>query len=410
MGKAVCRICGYEGHWLGDHMVDEHELSLGAYLKAYPGAATASERLVALWEDRSKDAERAHPAATESLKITFCGIPVPVNPDVPMDACFPLPTAFRVPAHGDLKEDIWHAVVAMVRGRSLYIHGPPGCGKDALFHGWSYMTRAPADIYNIDPDADLRPWFFSHEITQEGTVWQEGKLLQQLRDGYVSPTSGRRIPYLILITDFDRATKAQVETLRLVLDSIQGRIKGPNGITYRVLPGTQIVVTANTAGGGDPRGRCISANIIDASIMDRFGDMGARAFEFHPMAWEDEGLIVREKFPLLVERCNDVFEQVGKATTALRKAVADERLYAEFTHRSLCAWLGHTEDIIRVTGAVPQNILKEALRAVVDKFGDTHTRQEAMGIIDPFIQGGVVEVGDTSHIQKEKLSELMDAL
>ena len=410
MSKAVCRLCGYETHWLGDHLVDEHELSVDTYLKAYPGASTASDELLAMWNKHGGKVKRAHPPRDEQLRMLFCGVSVPVNHDVPADACFPLPTAFRVPSHGNLKMDVWHSTVALCSGRSVYIHGPPGCGKDALAHGWSYLTRTPAEIYNIDPDADLRPWFFSHEITKEGTVWMEGELLMQLRDGYVSPLSGRRVPYLILITDFDRATKAQVETMRLVLDSIQGRIKGPNGVTYNVLPGTQIVVTANTAGGGDPRGRCISANIIDASIMDRFGDMGARAFEFHPMEWEDEGSIVKQKFPLLMERCPGVFAQVGNATTAIRKAVANEQIYAEFTHRSLCAWLGHAEDIIRVTGMVPQDILKTSLRAVIDKFSDPQTRQEAQGIIDAHIQGGVVEVGDTSHIQQGDLDDLLENL
>jgi len=410
MEQVVCQICGYQAHWLGDHLVDNHEMSIETYQKAYPEGAVASPLLLQTAHQESKGLVRRHPPKETDLTTIFCGVVVPVNPDVPEVDCLPLPRAFKVPSHGNLKTDIWHAVVALSMGRSLYIHGLPGCGKDALFHGWSFHTRTPADIYNIDPDADLRPWFFSHEITKEGTVWAEGKLLKQLRDGYISPTSGRRIPYLILITDFDRANKAQIETLRLVLDSIKGRIKGPDGTTYTVLPGTKIVVTANTAGGGDARGRCISANVIDASIMDRFGDMGARAFEFHPMSWDDEGAIVREKFPLLLERCPSVFEQVGKATEAIRVAIMDEKLYAEFTHRSVCAWLGHAEDIVRVTNVVPAKLLRLSVRAVLDKFGDAQTRLEATGIMDPFISGGLMETGDTSHIQAQNLADFLGSL
>jgi hypothetical protein len=208
-------------------------------------------------------------------------------------------------------------------------------------------------------------------------------MLKALRDGYTT-TTGRKIPQLILITDFDRASKDQAESMRLVMDSISGRVKGPNGSMYPVLRGTQIVVTANTAGGGDSRGRMTSANVIDGSILDRF----ERAFEFHWMDWRDEGTIVREKYPLLLGKAPEVFDQVGRATEALRKAIHDESLYAEFSHRAVCAWLGHAEDIIAVEPVAPKNLLRRAFRVVADKMPDPETRTEAVRIIDPHLKGG----------------------
>ena len=385
--KPACRECGTRDHWLGEHIVEVHGISLPAYLAKYPGAPLASEDaqndLTRMVGDLRK--KLSEPPKVGALSIDFAGVRARVNPDVPEEACLRLPDAYRIPQYGELAKDVREAAVSLSRGRSMYVWGLPGTGKDALFHAFSWMTRNPGLIFQVEPSADIRSWFFSHEFNKDGTYWAEGELLKALRDGYLT-TSGRRIPYIILITDFDRATKEQAESLRLVLDSIEGRVKGPAGVTYKVFPGTQIVVTANTAGSGDARGRCISANVIDASILDRFG----RAYEFHWMDWRDEEVIVREKFPLLVERCPAVFNQVGKACEALRIAIRADELYAEFSHRALCAWLGHAEDIVAVEDKVPGDLVKRAFRAVLDKMPDAETRDAALRLADPHISGGAL--------------------
>jgi len=381
-----CRICGHEDYYLGDHLAEAHDMSIDEYLKAYPGAPTVAQELLDVFDsEREKNVRRSHPPTESDLRIEIRGFPVPVNADVPARSCLPLPDVYRFPEHGDLAIDIIEVMIGMFRGRSVYIHGMPGTGKDALVHALCALTRRPSIIKQVQPAADIQAWFYSRSFDKDGTSWEEGELLKALRDGYVSPISGRTIPYLILITDFDRATTAQAESLRLVLDSIAGRVEGPHGVVD-VLPGTQIIVTANTAGGGDTRGRCISANVIDASLLDRF----ERKYEFHWMEWADEGPICKAKFPLLAQRCPDLFDQVGKATASLRDAIGKEQLYAEFSHRAVCAWLGHAEDIIAVTGDVPNNLARRAARAFLDGMPDSETRLQAERLIDPHIRGGVV--------------------
>ena len=44
-----------------------------------------------------------------------------------------------------------------------------------------------------------------------------------------------RVRLIVLLSDFDRATKAQVETLRLILDSISGRVMSPDGRAVPVI-------------------------------------------------------------------------------------------------------------------------------------------------------------------------------
>jgi len=153
-----------------------------------------------------------------------------------------MPDHYRVPLFGALGEDVEHALTALAFRRSLYLWGLPGSGKDALIHAWSAMTRTPAILRQIRPGADIEGWFFSRAFDEKGTYWEEGDVLVALRDGYLSE-SGRQIPYLVLLTDFDRAEKEQAESIRLIADSIQGRVDGPGGKTYPVLPGSIVTAT-----------------------------------------------------------------------------------------------------------------------------------------------------------------------
>ena len=390
-----CQRCGFQAHWLGDHLTEVHGITIKSYLVAFPGAATASRALAQELEGITSNAiQRRPPPNIRELSVNFAGSRCPVNWDVPASDCLSLPECYRVPQHGTLAEDCRDAVLPLVDGGGAYIYGLPGSGKDAFVHAFCALTRTPSEIFQVEPNVDMRAWFFSRSFDKDGTEWEEGKLLTMARDGYTTRT-GRKIPYIILITDFDRATKAQAESLRLIVDTIGGRIKGPRGETYPVFPGTQIVCTANTMGAGDARGRCTSANVIDAAILDRLGPK----FEFHMMDWRDEGIVCQEKFPLLVQRVPGVFPQVGAATAALRAAVAADELYAEFSHRALCEWLRQVDRIIRYTpGVAPTGILKRAARVVINGMPDAETRLEAERLIDPHIQGGAVDQGTTDHI------------
>ena len=377
-----CAICGQpQDKSLAEHISQIHGMDLDTYEASHGRWYDESINRALELELRGA---RAHPN-NNSLRVKFAGVQAAVNSDVPADACLPLPEAYRIPEHGALAADVAEAAIMLARKRSMYIWGMPGSGKDALFHAWSSLTRTPAEIFQMEPGEDVRSWFYALEMGNEGAYWQEGTFLKALRDGYVSPISGRRMPMMILITDFDRAEKEQAEAMRLIMDSISGRVKGPMGVKYPVLPGTQIVVTANSSGGGDSRGRCVSSNPIDASILDRF----QRALEFHWMDWKDEGPVVKEKFPLLLSKAPTLFDQVGNATAAIRTAIEKEELYTEFSHRAVCSWLGHAEDIVDVCGPAPDT-LKRAFRVVADKMPDPETRSAIIQIIDPYLANGSV--------------------
>lgn len=391
--KIPCLECKKEiPDFLAGHLMDAHGLSLPEYLTEHPGAATVSQRLLDAHKAKQRPGPK-HPVGASDLSVTMGPVSFPVNVGVPASACLPMPAHYRIPDHGLLGEDVSQALVALRFRRSLYVHGLPGSGKDALLHAFSAMTRTPGMIRQVRPGADVEGWFFARGFTESGTCWEEGEVLKALRDGYLC-TDGRRIPYLVLFTDFDRADREQAESVRLITDSIQGRVDGPGGRTAPVLPGTIITGTGNTSGGGDERGRMVSANLLDASLMDRW----ERVLLFHWMEWVDEEPVLESKFPILAQAYGQpLWDKFKQITKVLREAIYDDKLAGEFSHRALCAILGHATDILLLSGGKPPNdLFKKAVRVWIDKLPDRENRENAIHMMDPHL--GLLAVGDISHI------------
>lgn len=400
--QIMCRECqGVVEDYLGDHLVEAHQMTGSEYLTKHPGAPTMSKRLA----DRAtaKSPRRENPPSPDKLTVEIGGVMFPVNVNVPAEACLPLPKAYRFPIHGQLAQDIRHTAISVRMKRHGYVHGLPGTGKDAFLHAVSALARIPAVIRSIKPGVNIQHWFYSRSFNRDGTEWERGPLLDALVHGYeVKDDSGnviQRVPYIVCVTDFDRADRAQAEHLRLIMDTTAGRVEGPQGKTEDVLPGTIVWATGNSAGSGDTRGRCISSNVIDASIMDRFD----RVYEFHWMSWKDEEPICKEKFPLLVEKAPWLFGQIGKCTASLRKAILDQKIYAEFSHRAVCTILEHAQDLVTINAGkdVPKDIIVGAARAWLDRLGDPVTKEAAIKAMDAHIPGGMLDNGGGPDIDKD---------
>lgn len=399
--KPVCRICNAsEPHWLGDHLLEVHGLSVESYLAAHPGAHTITAELSKALAAKAPATRVAAPAKP-TLSVKIGGMSFPVHANVPESACLMLPGHYRIPEHGDLASDVQDVLIALKCGRTTWVWGPPGTGKDAVFHAYAAMTRTPSLLFQVVQGADIQAWKYTRSFDHEGTKWEDGDLLKALRDGYVT-ADGERVPYLIVLSDIDRATRQQAEELRQILDSIQGRITGPTGKVDPVLAGTVIVATANSSGGGDESGRCISANPIDASIMDRF----ERKVEFHNMDARDEEPILFAKFPTLVSAHPKAIPAMMKATAAVRDAIAKNEVYCEWTHRTVSAWASATQDLMVTLGSKSggEKIVGRALRMVLDGLPTRDTREAVKRLIDPHITGGAIPEGNTSHINPSGLS------
>lgn len=301
------------------------------------------------------------------------GVEFPWNP-VPMEECLPFPKDYALPTKGKAKEALEKVTVAVKSGRSIWLSGDPGVGKDAYFSWWSAYTRTPGRVFQVIPGQDLQSWRFTRSFTSEGATWEDGELLRYLRDGFNH--RGVTYPYLIVLSDLDRATKSQFEELRTIVDSIQGRVAGAQGRMFPVLPGTLVVATANSTGSGDPSGRCISSNTVDASIMDRF----ERKFILPMMEWEDEKNVLIRKFPRASSYLSEgSWTQVHAITTKIRDAVKSGEIQTAFTHRTLCSWFGDVEDHLTVKSKIAG--FCEHLQTVLDGMPDPETREKVSQII-----------------------------
>ena len=393
MSVPSCMICDHQSHSLIGHLKSAHGLTAGEYLELHPGAPTVSERLLA--EARKGGGRRTPVPAPEGLKVSLMGFEAQVDAGVDPKDILPLPESYAFPTKGKAKAAYERVLMALLGGRSGFIWGMPGTGKDALVHAFSAMTYKPVVMLTFRPGTDLAPWFYSRAIGAEGTSWEYGHLWRALTEG-VKGRDGVYRPALILLSDVDRADSSQVEWFRILTDSISGRILSPTGEMVPILRGTQFVATANSCGSGDSRGRMASAQTMDASVLDRF----VRKFRGEYMDWEDEGKVLLNKYPLLAQLAPWIFftpegkpGELGNATKAIREAVDRGTLYCEFTMRGLDGILQECEDIIRFRHGgktAPSNLLKHGFRAWLDGL-DEDTQLEARRTVDPHVGGGALE-------------------
>lgn len=383
--RVDCQLCEFHSHSLVAHLQTAHSLSVGEYLAQFPGAATISQEALKALSSRSLGVRRAAIPASTSLSVSLMGMELPVDAGMEEKFCKVLPEGYMFPTKGKAKAVFSRALMAIARGRNCFIWGMPGTGKDALVHAFSAYTRKPCAEITFKAGVDISPWFYTRSIDEKGTGWEYGYLWKILTQGVVGRDGVAR-PAIVLMSDVDRADSAQAEWFRVLCDSMGGRILDPHGEMVSLFPGTQFVCTANSCGTGDSRGRMTSASPIDASIMDRLGRKIEAAF----MDWEDEGKVLRGKFPRLAEKSPEMFAQLGNATEALRKAITDQTLYAEFTHRGLVEILSECDDIVHFTkpgSPVPGNLLKRGFKAWLDGL-DSDSRLAAQRLIDPHLVGG----------------------
>lgn len=388
-----CLACGFQAdHWLADHLDAKHG-GLRTYLAAFgASAATMSQAFADAATKSSPPITKRTPVSKNRPPVEFGGVTFAFNEGVPSSECLPMPAHYRCPTRGSLANDMVDIMVSLKAGRSIWVSGPPGTGKDALFSAWSAMTRTPALLFQVVQGQDIQSWRFTRGFDGNGTRWEEGLLLKALRDGY-EREDGTVVPYLIVLSDIDRATRSQMEELRSILDSIQGRIPGPDGRMHNVRKGSIIVATANTTGGGDDRGLCTSSNTVDSSIMDRF----ERAYTLSYMDPEDEAEILSAKYPDLARDWPTVIPIMLKAIQAMRGAAMKGELFFEPSHRVADAWAGAAADWCAIAGCRGMNdgdLLRRSARAVVDKAGNRDIRNAIILHMDPVTPGGAIPSGN----------------
>lgn len=382
-----CKLCNHTSHFLEEHLRKNHELSLSQYQTKHPDAPIASDEVLdhlSGQEALAMSSSRRQPPSLDSLKTKFVGIEMKVHGNVSPDACLAAPWQYKVPEQGDLAADVAEAALMIASGAPAWIHGPPGSGKDAYLQYWSAITRTPALFLQINPNTNLQSWFYRRSFNSDGsTGYEEGKVLRAMRDGYTCD-DGTAVPYAIVFSDFDRADPRQMEAIRACIESTGGRVSGPMGEFYQVLEGTRIFFTANSSGTGDEFGRRITSNPVDSAFMDR-----VCGIQFHWMDWEDEVVILRNKFPVFAEKAEKQLDAVGEITKVIREKVEQEELNIEFSHRALEKWIRHAETIICHSGgrSLPPKLLNRSARVgFLDLLPDRATREQVATLMKAHIK------------------------
>lgn len=400
-----CAICGHQDpHDLIGHIVQTHGISVEKYAERFPEDLYESPMMKSIWDEYTKDVDRT-PVLGGTYSTTFHGFEVEINLDVPVESCANLPPFYVFPQKAEANKQALRIVRYLVEGRSVWIYGVPGIGKDAIVHYLSASIRKPFRFFSIQPEAKIQDWFWSLGFKDGESTWIEGALLKALRDGYRDAT-GKVHPYLILLSDLDRATPAQIERLRTLLDTDEKRVPLPSGEYASILPGTTIVATANTMGEGDETGRIVSARRVDSSILNRF----ECKVQMVSPEWSDLLRIMRRSHENEITQLESygLLGSLQNATTALQKACEDGTLYGEFSlrdlrnvlneFRSLCACMK-----ITTSSPSPTKILFESFDVYLDGLGTKTSRDAARQLIAPHFEITTLWTGTMNDITTTEL-------
>lgn len=331
----TCKICGWEGHFLAYHLTSVHHMTGEEYQTLHPGPVI-SDRL----RSSMGTVDIPRVPITETCQIDLAGVRFPVNLDVPEEACLPLPKHYVLPLNGTMGRVVSHMMVGLKTKRSVWLYGPTGSGKDAIFHFFSNITRTPAVFIEMRPGEDISGLICSRGFQNGNTVWEEGRVLKALRDGYVTK-KGDRVPYMVLISDIDRATPEQIEMLRPILDSIEGRICRPDGEVDRVLPGSMVVATANTAGDGTRSVMYVTAQAQDVSILNRFDLF----FYLGYPDWSVWAKAIQSAYKDLLEENPSLIDVLGQFVRALHQGGG--KSMNPFSFRDVRSCLDHIRDLMK---------------------------------------------------------------
>lgn len=349
VSQVECRECGEpQAHTLHDHLLHGHQMTLRQYLAKHPDAATVSARLASK-VSTNVDPSRPRKAVRGAPALSLAGVQFPVDLRVPLEACLPPPENYVLPDTGSSKASVHHILTSLRKGRTTWIHGPTGSGKDAIVHFVSAACRIPGLYVEFRPESDPSAKIACRSFRNGSTVWEEGEVLRAICDGYeVRDASGNvvdRVPYLILLSDLDRATPEHLELFRPILDSIVGRVPLPNGQIRHVLRGTQFVATANTVGTGEKTIDYVTAQAQDISMLNRFECF----YQLDYPEWNITAEALRRQFPSILAASPDLLDRIGEFVKALRKE-GGRVLKTPFSHRDAVACLNHISDLVEVAG------------------------------------------------------------
>ncbi len=335
------------------------------------------------------------PVTSPIFKKQFANLNLNVNPlsdaDLKSAGAFASPISNYIPSQSRWVQ--LAVLSALVSKKHIYIHGKAGTGKDALCQQLANQYRIPFINLSFKEGVDVNEWIVRREIKAEqggfSSKVEEGVLLKAIKG---LDKDGKKYPYMILISDMDRALPSQLEVLRQALqEGTSSYLINPvSGEPVNVMAGTVFVLTGNSALDGDIRGNMITSR-IDASILNRMVCIRANNPDRNHFV-----KIISSEFPSLSESECDLLVSCMEKTTTVSEELA---LPIEISIRTIKAWARLALDAYENKIVVDfKSGLQFAFDGVIDGFFSNPLATETLrGAIDHLI-GGSVEAVENQNI------------
>jgi cobaltochelatase CobS len=217
-----------------------------------------------------------------------------------------------------------HVMQALIEngGKTIWMSGPPGCGKTTVFEYIGAMLAWPQIRVQGNKDMSVDDFVGCYVVAGGQMVWVDGPL-----------TLAMRIGAILIVDEVGRFPSECTNILHGVAErnakgTLTLTMKG--GEAVRPHPNFRIVATDNTLGFGDQSGLYPDTRVQDAAFLDRFT---VKLTVGYPTAAKERDIIAAKTginpdlADLLIKIANDT-----------RDAVAEERMVYQISTRKLLAW------------------------------------------------------------------------
>ncbi len=279
---------------------------------------------------------------------SFCGISSAVHPITDQDLIESGALAEHIDTFVQNEQAFsWEQYVTigiLKSKRHIYIQGEASAGKDSLVQQIAAEFRIPFKVFSFKDGASPNHWINRVELKEN----QKGEIESTLIEGELSKAvkgfrskNGKIYPYLVLLSDIDRAKPADLDILKhaLQIGNSAFLINPVDGKAIPILKGTIFVATGNSGVDSVANDHMIYHR-LDASMMNRFLKIKA----YSPSTAFEQAMIKKE-FPFLQD--DDVLLVVN-CMNSIKKAIREFKYPLEFGLRDASNWTRFAIDLLNL--------------------------------------------------------------
>lgn len=269
MVKCAVPGCGHRDFSLTRHLREAHNMSPGAYQKAYPREKNPDNRLFSpVLAELLKNLHRApRQSAAFEAQLPMYEKKEGLTKDI-------LTLCADVPRPKDLESGLIPAInpdfyfdetvtprvaAGLAAGMHTFISGPTGCGKTDMAFQLHANIQKPILRINLNGDASRATTVGEMRANQQrGTYFHYGALPTAMQKGLT-----------LLLDEVDYGPPHILAVCNSVLDKGMIYLE-ETGETIVAAPGFSVIATGNTGGKGDINGNYTGTEVLNTAFLDRF--------------------------------------------------------------------------------------------------------------------------------------------